>query len=263
MKKFFWRLLAAYVALATVLVAASLIGPLFSDTLTIPYKNKQEGDVIYASQWSANFQAIEDVVNDLDDDNFRALGMDASTKLANLSVTLGKMALDSVDTTKIVDETIESDDILDGGIATADLADDAITGPKIGTTRYVTNFAAGTATPGTVLAQTDTLIVSDTFTTNANTSEVAATISVELECTGVVTQVELGFFYNCGALTEVGNSLLDYVTTLNYHTFTGVWTSTAHLSSTSCSFSFYARRVAAGATCYAQTYSYQITEYSD
>lgn len=101
-------------------------------TLTIP-NTFSSGGVIYASQMNQNFNAIRDVVNALDDANVTNGSITGSLKLVNLSVTLAKMAADSVDSSKILDGTIATGDLADSSVNSAKIADGTILNNDIAT----------------------------------------------------------------------------------------------------------------------------------
>jgi hypothetical protein len=81
------------------------VGPVFtphshSATLSIP-NTFVGGQTIFASQMNANFTAIRDVVNNLDDANYANDSMTASSKIIDGTIDLAAMGTDSVDASKI------------------------------------------------------------------------------------------------------------------------------------------------------------------
>lgn len=109
-------------------------------TLNIPY-TFSPGGIIYSSQMNANNTAIRSVVNSLDDANYSNAGMTGSTKLKDATVTLAKLASNSVDASKIVDgsivlaelasSSVDSSKIVDGTIALGDMASNSVDSSKI------------------------------------------------------------------------------------------------------------------------------------
>lgn len=123
--KFFGAMAGGALVIAGLLAWAWLYPPSEADTLTIPH-SFSANTLIRASEFNANFSAVEDIVNGkIDTGNLEDLGV-ATADLADNAVTNAKMANDSVTTTEILDETIASADILDGTIATADILDGTI-----------------------------------------------------------------------------------------------------------------------------------------
>lgn len=249
MKQFGKQVLAALVAIALI-AAVGYGGTLLADTLTIPYKNKSEGDTIYASHWTANFQAIEDVVNDLDDDNFRNGGITASTKLVDGSVTNAKQGDSSINSIKIEDETVESDDILDGTLALTDYGDDSIDVTKTRGLYLVTNREWWKTNPGGSWTNAFATVHTDSVTTDAQSGVYEFQMQVLVTCTGNET-VSAKVTYDCGS----GEADLSWDTThfivanQPIHLTVHDWLTTTSLRSTACTFRYKTKSASGVAGC--------------
>lgn len=121
-----------------------------ADTLTVPV-TFVDGTVIQAADFNSNFDQIEAVVNgNLDDTNLKNSGITASDKLIDSTVSLAKMASDSVDSSKIVDASV----------ALADMAADSVNGSKVvdgslGEVELDIDTASGPGVDGQVLYWND------------------------------------------------------------------------------------------------------------
>lgn len=249
-----------YLALLVLVLLTWGITLIYPDTLSIP-NTFVSGTTISSSQMNANFSAISSVVNGtLNDVNLKNAGITGSTKLIDGTVTLAKMAGDSVNAAKIVD----------GSVGTVELADNAVTGPKIGTTRYVTNHAVDDETrAGTTFNYASGYIEvgSVTFTTDVSSAEVVMQATIQASCDAAsISNRQIGMKgeYNCGSPSDI--------TPVFTHILVGVGgiesigyqaTSVLHTDNTSCTFRvLIADLVNDGDDCTLDDSKFNVVEYS-
>jgi len=110
-----------FVIMLTLPTPREVLVPTRADSLNIPY-TFSNFSVADANQVNSNFSAVAAVVNGaINDTNIEASGITGSSKLVDASVSLGKMATDSVNGSKIVDASVAEVD-LDIGDAPVDNA---------------------------------------------------------------------------------------------------------------------------------------------
>lgn len=119
-------------------------------TLSIT-KQWANGEVLLEADLDYIKSGIETFLNTtkINDDNIQAGGITGSTKLVDLSVTVGKLATDSVSTAKIIDENVTTAKIADLNVTYAKLAAAAIA--LLNPAGQVTAFAGASAPTGWLL----------------------------------------------------------------------------------------------------------------
>lgn len=261
MKRFAQQVLASLVALALIAVVG-YGGILLADTLTIPYKTKSEGDTIYASHWTANFQSIEDVVNDLDDDNYRDAGMTGADKIIDGTVELATLDTDSVNSSKIVDETITSDDILNETLALVDYGDDTIDVTKTRGDYLASHIDYWTTSPGASFTSGYLASRTATFTTDAQSGIVEFEFAINITTCSSNEVLWAKITWDCGSgEADTGYEIQQTAYTGQASTLVGhFYWATSSTRSTSCTFKYYTKGTT-GSLCSAGDATYFTTEW--
>ncbi len=119
-------------------------------TLSIT-KQWANGEVLLEADLDYIKSDIETFLNTtrVNDDNIQAGGITGSTKLVDLSVTVGKLATDSVSTAKIIDSNVTTAKIADLNVTYAKLAAAAI--ERLNPTGSMIAFAGASAPTGWLL----------------------------------------------------------------------------------------------------------------
>lgn len=188
-----------------------------------------DGDILFASDFDAFLDDIETLINEtqLNDDNIQDGGITGSTKLADATVTAGKLASNSVTTAKILDANVTADKLASDSCTTAKILNLAVTTAKINDLAVTTgkiNDAAVTQAKRASLGQQVSTTSTGVFSTSGSTFVDVTNCTLSITTTG--RPVFIGLQHDGTANTgnvECGTSTAGRLKLLRDATTVAIW----------------------------------------